>query len=92
MKPAAVASHRCLLYGLFALFETLLVSAFVVFWLVDRRALAPISDAAGVAWLLSSAGLLIIGWLLRRGAPRLASLCLLSALAGFIGAMLLPTL
>jgi hypothetical protein len=90
MNPTFVATHRGLLHVLFALFETLYVVSIVVLWSVDPRRMSSVSDAAGITFFFSFAGLLAMWWLLRRVAPRLAGIGLLSALLGFLATMLLP--
>lgn len=90
MKPEAILSHRTLFLVLIGLFEMLLVISMLTLWSLDPRRLSPIEDVAGITWGFASLSLFVLWWLLRRGEPRLASICLLSALAGIICAMILP--
>jgi hypothetical protein len=90
MKPEVIASHRALFSVLVGLFEVLQLASLMVVWSVDPRRHAPLSDAAGITVLFSLMGLFVLWWLLRVGAPRLASICLVSALIGILCSMFLP--
>jgi hypothetical protein len=90
MKPEIISLHRTLFLVLIGLFEALLVTSIMVLWSTDSRRINPLKDAADITGVFSMVGLLILWWLLRRGAPRLARISLLSALAGIIGSMILP--
>lgn len=90
MKAEAIATHHTLFCMLIGLFDALLgISAFSL-WSIDPRLDSPFSDAAEITSAFSVVSLYVMCWLLRRGAPRLALICELSALAGLIGSMLLP--
>ena len=90
MNRIAIESHRSLFYALFAMFEVLLLTSVVMLWSVDPRRLSGLDDAAGVTFWFSILGLSIVSWLLRRAAPRLARVGLITVLAGFIACSLLP--
>jgi len=90
MKPEAIASHCTLFCVLIGLFDALLATSIVTLWSVDPRRINPLEDAAGITAGFSVLGLLVLWWLLRRGEPRLARICLLSALAGIVCSMILP--
>jgi len=90
MKPGAIASHRTLFYILIGLFEVLLATSILILWSIDRRLISPFEDAAAISGGFSILGLLVLGWLLRRAEARLARVCLLSALVGFVCSMILP--
>jgi hypothetical protein len=90
MKPEAITAHRTLLCVLIGLFEALLVVSIWALWFIDPRRISALSDAAGITAGFSFVGLLGLWWLLRRGAPRLASICLMSALVGLVCSMILP--
>ena len=90
MKPETIGPHRTLFFVLIGLFEALLVISILTLWSVDPRRFNPIEDVAGITCGFSLLGLFVLWWLLRRGEPRLASICLLSALAGIICSMILP--
>jgi hypothetical protein len=92
MKSEVIASHRTLFSILIGLFDILSVISVLTLWTVDPRKLSPLSDAAGVTGVFSLIGLVVLWWLLRRGAPRLASVCLLSALVGLVCSMILPAI
>jgi hypothetical protein len=90
MKLVAIQSHRGLFYALFGLFEVLLWASAVMLKQVDPRRPSGLDNAVAVALLFSFFGLLIICWLLRRAAPRLAAVGLITALAGFAFGVFLP--
>lgn len=90
MNRIALESHRSLFYALFAIFETLLLTAVVVVWSVDPRRMSGVDDAAGITVWFSLIGLLMVSWVLRRAATRLARVGWISILAGFIACALLP--
>jgi hypothetical protein len=90
MKREAIESHRTLFCVLIGLFDLLLVVSIALAWSVDPRRLSPVSDVAGITGLFSLVGLFILWWMLRRSAPRLASICLLSGLIGLLCSMILP--
>ena len=90
MKPETIVSHRTLFLVLTGLFESLLVISILTLWSVDRRRISLVEDAAGITGGFSLLGLFVLWWLLRRGDPRLASICLLSALVGLVCSMILP--
>jgi hypothetical protein len=89
MKPEVIASHRALFCVLVGLFGLLQVVSVLVHWSVDPRRGSPLDDAAGITGICSFVGLLILWWLLRKGASGLASICLVTALLGLVGSMLL---
>jgi apolipoprotein N-acyltransferase len=90
MKPIAIDSPRSLLFALFVIFEALLVTSAVVLWCVDPRRMSGLDDAAGIAFWFSFVGLSIVCWLLRRVAPRLATVGFITVLASFAAVALLP--
>lgn len=90
MKTEVVASHRTLFYILIGLFEALLVISIFILWSLDPRRMNPLEDSAEVTAGFSLLGLFVLWWLLRRGEPRLARVCFLSAFAGILCSMLLP--
>ena len=90
MNRIAVDSHRSLFYALFAIFEALLLVSAGVLWSVDPRRMSGMDDAAGFTFWSSFLGLSIVSWLLRRAAPRLALVGLITALASFVACALLP--
>lgn len=90
MKPEVIASHRTLFGVLVACFVLLQAASVVVLWFVDPRQGSPWCETAGVTGLSSFVGLLFLWWLLQRDAPRLASVCLWSAVAGMLCSMILP--
>jgi len=90
MNRIAMDSHRILFYALFALFEALLLTSVVMLWCIDPRRMSGLDDAAGITFLFSLLGLSIVSWLLRRAAPHLARVGLVTALAGFAACALLP--
>lgn len=92
MKPQVVEAHRGLFALLAGLYGLLQVASVAVLWSVDPRGRSPLFEAAGVTGLSSFVGLLALWWLLRSGAPRLASICLASALVGMFCSMLLPAM
>ena len=92
MKRAAIDSHRSLFYTLFAIFETLLVTAAVSLWTIDPRGLPVLAEAGGITFLFSLVGLSIVSWLLKRAAPRLAQLGAVSVLVAFLMCSFLPAI
>ena len=92
MKPHAIEAHRGFFVVVTGLFALLQVASVLVLWSVDPRQRSPLFEAARVTGLASFVGLLALWWLLRRGAPRLASICLASALGGIVCSMLLPAI
>jgi hypothetical protein len=82
MKPEIIALHRTLFLVLIGLFEALLVTSILVLWSVGPRWINLLEDAAGISGAFAVLGLLVLWWVLCRGAPRLARISLLSALAG----------
>jgi uncharacterized protein (TIGR03382 family) len=90
MKPEAIASDRTLFCILIGLSDGLLAMSIVTLWFIDPRRFSGFTDAAGVTSMFSVVALLVLWWLLRRGAPRLGSICLGSALAGVVCTLFLP--
>jgi hypothetical protein len=89
MKPETIASHRVLFCVLIGLFDVLSVASIVVLWSVDPRR-SPFSDATAITGVFSLVGLFVLWWMLRRSEPRLALICILSALVGVVCSMILP--
>ena len=90
MKADAVAAHRPLFVVLLVLFDALVVVSVLTLWSIDRRRFSPFEDAAAITLGFSVIGLLVLWWILRRSQKRLSSVCLLSAVAGFLGSIVLP--
>lgn len=90
MKSEYIARHRALFEVLTGGFDALLAISILSLWSVDPRWSSPYKEAAGIICIVSLVCLLTLWWFLRRGAPRLALICLLSALAGIVGFMILP--
>ena len=90
MKPRVIASHRAFFTVIVGLLEALQVTSIAVIWSADPQRLSPFSNAAAIIGMFSLVGLFVLWWLLRTGAPRLASICLVSALVGIVCSMILP--
>ena len=83
-------SHRDLFCVLFAILETLLFGSLALFWSVNPRAFPALSEAAGVAFWFSFAGLSLVCWLIRRLLPRLARVGLATLVLAILAGSLLP--
>ena len=90
MNCIAIDSHRSLFYALFAVFELLLLVSVVVLWCIDPRRMSGFDDAAGITFWFSFFGLSVVSWLLRRVAPRVARVGLITVVGSFIACSLLP--
>ena len=90
MNRIAIDSHRSLFYGLFAIFELLLLVSVVALWRIDPRRMSGFDDAAGITFWFSFLGLSVVSWLLRRAAPRVARVGLVTVVGSFIACSLLP--
>jgi hypothetical protein len=90
MNRIAIDSHRSLFYALFAIFELLLLVSVVALWCIDPRRMSGLDDAAGITFWFSFFGLSVVCWLLRRAAPRMARVGLITLVGSFIAGSLLP--
>jgi len=90
MRTAITESHRTLLYVLFALFETLLLSSVIVLLCTHPRRGLPITDAAGLTFWFAFVGLFAVCFILRRACRRLAVIGWLTLFVGFWGLALMP--
>jgi hypothetical protein len=90
MNRIDIGSHRGLLYALFAVFEASLWSSVIAQHLVDPLGVSGVDNAAGAAFLISFVGLFVVSWLMKRVAPRLATIGFLSPFVGFIAFTILP--
>ena len=82
MNRIAIDSHRSLFSGLFAVFELLLLVSVVALWCIDPRRMSGLDDAAGITVFFF--GLSVVSWLLRRAAPRMARVGLITVVGSFI--------
>jgi len=90
IKGAVADSHRALLYTLFGLFETLIIACVVLAFCVDSREQLAFEDAVGLAFWFAFVGQLIVCFILRRAARRLAIIGWLTLFAAFWCLALVP--
>jgi len=90
MNRIAIDSHRSRFYALFGVFEVLLLVSVVALWCMDPRRMSGLDDAAGITLWFSFLGLSVVSWLLRRVAPRVARVGLITVVGSFIACAVLP--
>jgi hypothetical protein len=90
MNRIAKDSHRSLFYALFGVFERLLLVSAVALWCIDPRRMSGFDEAAGITFWFSLLGLAVVAWLLRRAAPRVARVGVITVVGSFIACSLLP--
>jgi glucan phosphoethanolaminetransferase (alkaline phosphatase superfamily) len=93
MKWSAIYSYRGLVYVLFGICEALQLSLVVyvmALWHADPRRLSSFDPAAAIIFCFSFPGLLILSYLLRRAAPRLAVAGFTTAFVSLVAGSLLP--
>ncbi len=90
MNRVSINSRDSLLYTLFAVFELFVVTAGIALWSVDPRRVSGLDDGVGIAFWVSWVGLAVVSWLLRRAAPRVGFLGLMTVLGSLVTCAVLP--
>jgi hypothetical protein len=93
MQKFAINTHSTLFRVLFAIFEIVFVTSLLLMVTFDDgRKISAVADLAGVGFYFGFVGLVIVSLLLRRVAPRVSALGLVTAISGIAVAMLLLTI